>query len=234
MIAGTLAVLTETADETLTSKSNGFTTLDVRETLTYLDEATVQRGRACARVESQQEEIFVDGTEIETEMVGAQSEAYTEWVADVTDAGFIVTERTAGEEPMFPFDLFEVACQTEVARAHIDTGGWAQAQQRDGNNPDIWFSGSKTVVDDDTAPDDVDMGYGRDANQSGGNIGVGFRTAWNGRRVKGIMYASGYIAVYSEWVGETAFAQFVREEVLPHAEAPETAQSILDGDDDAE
>ena len=184
MIAGTIALLTQTADDDIESTSSGFSTIDVRETLTYLDESTVQHGRACARVESQHEEVFVDGTEVETEMVTRPVEAYTEWVADVTDAGFIVTERTAGSDPAFPFDLFEVATGCRLSEARLDPGSFITAQREAENSLDVWFSGSKAETEDDLDPDDVDMAYGRDANQAGGNVGVGFRTSWNGRRVK--------------------------------------------------
>jgi len=230
MIAGTIALLTGTADDDIESTSSGFSTIDVRETLTYLDDATVQHGRACARVESQHEEVFVNGTTIETETVSGREEAYTEWVADVTDAGFIVTERTSGSEPMFPFDLFEVETGCRLSEARLNPSAFIVAQKQAENAPDVWFSGSKAETEDDLDPDDVDMAYGRDANQAGGNVGTGFRTSWNGRRIKGIMYASGYIAIYSDWVGVDAFAQFVREEVLPHAEAPdgEGGQATLD------
>jgi len=230
MIAGTIALLEGTADDELESKSSGFSTLDVRETLTYLDHSTVQHGRACAHVDTQHEEVFVDGTTIETETVSHPEEAYTEWVADVTDAGFIVTERTAGSDSAFPFDLFEVATGCRLSEARLDPGAFITAQREAENAPDVWFSGSKAETEDDLDPDDVDMAYGRDANQAGGNVGVGFRTSWNGRRIKGIMYASGYLAVYSDWVDTTAFAQFVREEVLPHTETPdgEGGQATLD------
>lgn len=230
MIAGTIALLEDTTDDPLESTSSGFSTIDVRETLTYLDDATVQHGRACAHVEAQHEEVSVNGTEIETETVTGREDAYTEWVADVTDAGFVVTERTAGSEPMFPFDLFEVATGCRLSEARLDTSAFVTAQREGENAPDVWFSGSKAETEDDLDPDDVDMAYGRDANQAGGNVGTGFRTSWNGRRVKGIMYSSGYIAVYSDWVTADAFAQFVREEVLPHAETPdgEGGQATLD------
>lgn len=224
MIAGTLALLDSAADDDLDSRSSGFTTLDVREAQEYLDGATVQHGRACARVESRTEDIYVNGTTIEAETVGSTTKVWTEWVADVTDAGFLVTERTAGSEPTFPFDMFEVTTGVGVARARIDTDAFVEAQRRADNNPKAWFSASKTETADDDRPNDVDMGYGRDANAAGGNVGVGFSTAWNGRRIKGIMYASGYLAIYSDWVGTTAFAQFVREEILPHASVPDDGE----------
>jgi len=237
MIAGTLAIINEPADEVLESESSGgFATLDVRETQQCLDESIVQQGRACAKVEGQNEEIHVTGTTIDTESVPGLERAYTEWVADVTDAGFIASERTTGEA--FPFDMFEAALGTDVDRAELDPSEFVDAQRRADNDIELWMSGSKAKTSNEEEPDDVSIGYGQDSTQAGGNVGVGFRTSWQGRRVRGVLYASGYVALFNSWVGEIAYAQFVREEVLPHASVPEDdeaddgGQTTLDEDTD--
>ena len=90
--------------------------------------------------------------------------------------------------------------------------------------------------------DNVDMRYGRgalkkDAIQA--EIGVGFETPWHGTVVKGVIYNSGYLAIYnpSSW-GPMQFAGFVREEIMPVAEVPDVEedageQSTLDGEAEA-
>jgi len=223
MIAGTVLLLAEPSDDTLHSKdTGGFATIDVRETQEYLDGAAVQQGRACDIVETHTEEIHVDGGTIATESVLSIGRFFTEWVADVVDAGFIATERTEGEE--FPMGLFEAALGTDIARAQIDPGAFIAAQLRADKNPDTWFTGQK-VEYPEGHPNDVQMGYGDDSTTAQqateANIGIGFETSWQGKRLKGIVYSGGYLAVHNDSVGPVQFARFVREEIMPHAEAVE-------------
>ena len=225
MNAGTLGLLeTPAGDELDSYGSGGFSTLDVRDTHEYLDGAAVQQGAACATVEGTQEEVHVSGTSIEVEEIGTRERVWTDWVADVADAGFVVAERTAGQTPMFPFDLFTARTGIEVRPARIDPAAFVHAKQRSDDLHDVWYAGAKEVTDSDLEPDDVTMGYGREASTSvarHANIGVGFETAWNGTVAKGIIYASGYVACYNDSWGPVQFARFVREALLPHATFPE-------------
>lgn len=222
MIAGTLALLQDTADEPLESyEAPGFTTLDVRETAEYLDGKSVQQGRAAATIESSQEEIHIIDGDIEVEQVAATERVWTEWVADVTDAGFVVAERTHGEFP-FPFDLIEARTGCGVDPAYIDAGDFISRRQQADDDLDIWFAGTKEETGE-LEPNNAKMAYGEDAlthDAIQSDIGVGFWTHWNGRGVKGVLYNSGYLAIYqpSGW-GPEQFARFVREEILPVATA---------------
>lgn len=235
MIAGTLGLLEDTVSEPLEDyATGGFRTLDVRETQSYLDGGKVQQGRAAGRVESTQEEIYVDGGTVDVERVGTINQVWTEWVADVTDAGFVAAERTAGTDPTFPFDLFSSRVNSPVRPAEVDTGSFVQAQREEDSLQDVWMSMSKTATESNIDPDDVDVGYGREATPAGGNVGVGFRISWDGTIAKGIVYASGYLACYNESWGPLQFSRFVRERVLPHAYIPEPEddgeQTTLGGD----
>lgn len=230
MIAGSLALLEHPASEPLESySSGGFSTLDVRQTQTYLDDATVQHGRAAATVEGEQEEIHVAGGEIDVESAPVNKKVWTEWVADVTDAGFVVAERTAGSEPPFPFGLIESRTGSLVTPARIDVGQFVAAQRDADRDYEIWMAGRKTEIEDDDAPDDVDIHYGsgalsKDAIQA--EIGTGFRVHWHGSWVRGVLYASGYVAIYDPESWRTPqFARFVREEILPVAGAQERSET---------
>lgn len=242
MIAGTLAVLEDTCDEPLESKGNdSFTTLDVQETFSYLDDRQVQQGMACSRVESKVEEIYVNGTDIDVEMVGSVEQAHTEWVADVVDAGFVAAERTAGSDPEFPFDMFRAICGTQVDPVRINPGAFVRAQQDDGRDVDIWYAGTKQETESDLDPDDVDMAYGRKATTEAAKdaeIGVGFKTPWNNTTVKGVMYASGYVAIHNDSWGPMQFARFVSDAILPHTSVPDVEdsgeQQTLEDDEDEE
>lgn len=230
MIGGTIALLEAAVGEPLESQgTGGFSTLDVRATQQYLDDSTVQRGRVCAHVESRTDEIHTDGTTIEVEQVGATDRVWTDWVADVVDGGFVAAERTAGSDPPFPFDVFRATLETPVDPVEIDTAAFTEARP-DGTT--LWMSGSKGETADDHRPNDVTMSYGPSANQTGNNVGVGFETPWQGTTARGVVYASGYCAIFNETWGAVKFARFVREAVLPHATVPDDesgAQSTLTG-----
>lgn len=222
MMAGSLGLLEDAVGDELESfGTGGFATLDVRDTQAYLDAARVQKGAACALVESTTEEIHVSGTAIETEEVGATERVFTEWVADVTDAGFVLAERTAGSDPMFPFSVFRGVLGTPVEPAVLDPTAFVSQH----DDIDLWFSGSKAETGEDK-PNDVSMGYGRESRQAGGNVGVGFKMGWNGTTVRGVLYQSGYVSVYNETWGSIQFARFVRDAVLPVASIPDAADDM--------
>lgn len=234
MIAGTLALLEETSDEPLESNGSAFATLDVQEDLVYLDGASVQSGKACSFVEGRKEEIIVNGTDIEIEPVATDEHVWTEWVADVVDAGFVVAERTAGDDPEFPFEIFEARCRTRVRRATIDPGAFVRRQEEQGREVRPWYAGRKQPTESISEPDDVAMSYGRKARSSDAReaeVGVGFKLSWNGSIAKGIIYASGYLSIYNSSWGPIQFARFVRDDILPVAEVVDDEQEILNGGD---
>jgi hypothetical protein len=241
VIAGTIGLLADAADEPLEPHaSGGFDTLDVRETQTYLDGSTVQHGRACATVETEQETIYVDGSTIETERVPGEHRIYTEWVADVTDAGFVCAERTHPGDPPWPFGMFRALSGQRVVPAVLYPGAFL-ARQRDADRSyDIWMAGRREETDDEEV-NNVDISYGaealsKDAIQA--EIGVGFKTDWRSTVVSGVLYASGYVAIHTpqRW-GAAQFSRFVVDEILPVAE-PDTddeeqfRQTALNGGDD--
>jgi len=220
MIAGTLALLEEPADEPLEDyHAHGFDTLDVHETVQYLDGSTVQQGRAAGTVDGSQEKIHVTGGDVEIERVDVTERVWTEWVADVTDAGFIVSERTHGSDPEWPFDMIEARTGVHVTPAYISAGDFVSRRQRADALDDVWFAGTKEETDSDFEPDNAKMGYGDDAlphDAIQSDIGVGFWTEWEGQHVKGVIYNAGYLAIYQPdtW-GIEHFARFVCDEILP-------------------
>lgn len=231
MIAGTLAVLEMPAADPLESySSGGFATLDVRETQEYLDGSTVQHGRAAATVETETEEIHTSGGSIDVESVPTTDRVWTPWVADVTDAGFVVAERTRpGDRFPFPFDMFTARTGVDVEPVDIDVPQFILNQQDADRDYKVWMVGQRD------AEDNTAMEYGRKAysgDAPDANVGVGFRLPWRATTIKGVLYTSGYVAIYqpSGW-GPMQFARFVREELLPVAYIPtddeETEQDTL-------
>ena len=229
MNAGTLGLLDEPAEERLYNHGGDVAAIDVRDTQEYLDDAAVQTGLAAAEVETRQTNVVVSGTSIDIDEYDARTMTHTEWVADV-QSGFVLAERTATGEPPFPWGVLWSACGERVRTAEVDTTAFIDAP----NDPDVWFTGS-----DVAGHDDVQMDYHASAHlgqtADAPNIGVGFETSWQGRTMRGVVYASGYVAVYNEAVGPVQFARFVREEILPHAAVPEddavTQQATLGSDE---
>lgn len=228
MHAGTIGVLEEPVDEPLESyASGGFATLDVRETLEGFDGVEIQHGRVTDTIETQAEDIFVSGSTIDVETTESSAKVWTPWVADVTDAGFVVAERTAGSDPEFPFQVFRARTGQKVERVEIDVADIIRSFRDRDRDVDVWMVGS-----DEGGAEMRYHGHARVADAKRASIGVGFELAWNNTVAEGVMYASGYVAVYNESWGPRKFASFVRDVILPHAEVPEddeeTEQAELD------
>lgn len=229
MIAGSLGIV----DDPLPSQhleSNAFgsgSVLDVQDTQEYLDDRTVQHGMAAGQVETRTEQIYVDGTTVDTKQAGSHEQVATEWVADVSGAGFVTASSTAGSDPEFPFGLFRAACGRPVEPARIAPGDFVAARQdaiADSDDVGIWYAGRKTERPDDDVPDDVEMAYGARARRQAAKnaeVGVGFTTPWQGTTVKGVLFASGYVAIYEDTWGPVQFARFVGDAILPHASVPD-------------
>lgn len=223
MIAGTLALLEETADDPLESfADDGHRALEVKGTQEYLDGAIVQHGRVAAMVESRTEDIIVEGDTIDVETIETLSHVWTPWVADVTDGGFVLAERTVPNDPPFPFGMFESLAKTWVDAALIDVAAFVRRQRDADREWDIWMAGRKEEVGGEDDVDNTKIAYGEDALRKDAiqaEVGVGFETTWRGSHVKGVVYTSGYVAVFqpSLW-GPVQFARFVSEEILPVAE----------------
>jgi len=234
MNAGTIGLLESPDDEPLKNyHDGGWTTLEVRETQEYLDDSAIQSGRVAATVESEQEEIHVAGGTVEVETIATQEHVWTPWVADVDGAGFVVAERTRSGDPPFPFDVFHARTGHPVAPARIDVAAFIQRQNDADREWDCWMTGRKHEQRE-LSVDDTAIAYGehamrKDAIQA--EIGVGFKTPWRGTVVRGVLYESGYAAVYDpqSW-GPIQFARFVQQELLSVASVPspdESEQAVL-------
>lgn len=226
MEAGKLAITTgATADEPLSPVDEKFRALSVEETYTYLDGSEVQTGKAVDTVDSREQHIEIthdDGGEVkietETEKVGER--VVTDWIGDLVDAGFACAASTAGTNAEFPFGMIRAEAGVPMAPACINTAAFADAQE----DMDVWMVGSKQTNAEGLEHETAEINYHGDGlheRAARANVGIGFRTAWNGTMVRGVMYSSGYIALYDQTVTPVQFAAFVRDEVLPHTFLPD-------------
>jgi hypothetical protein len=227
MLAGTIAVLDAPADEPLTDttlESEELPAVAVNNEQADLEgDTAVQHCTVADYVyEDAQVPLVYEGG-ITTETEERRQEVVSELVADVTDSGLLIAERVKGtDEFAFPFNRVAQQTGRGIERREIDVSAFADALD-DGSTElmDTWLVGT----DDGEG---VSMDYNEqaevaDANKA--NVGLGFTVSWNSVVGEGVLYGSGYIAIYSSW-GSSVFAEFVKENVLPH--------SVLDDDADGQ
>lgn len=224
MIAGTLALLREPADAPLADyHDGGYSALDVESTQEYLDGRRVQEGMAASQVETRLQKVHLDGSDIETSREQVLQTVATNWVADVTtETPWVVAESTTpGPEPPFPFDLISARTGTIAEPVELDPAQFVANQLDAGNDLQTEMLAHESANEKNTT---MDYGQPPGAKRAArdANIGVGFKTPWRSTVVRGIIYGSGYLAVYapSSW-GSAQFARFVDEEIVPIASVPE-------------
>jgi len=125
MIAGTIAMLTEAADDPLEDyHDSGQRAIDVEASHTYLDGHRIQSGMVAGPVPEQTEQVTLDGSSIEVEQRDTRRLAASEFVADVDGAGWILAERTqpTDEEhrPPWPFTIFSTRLGYEIEPMGFD------------------------------------------------------------------------------------------------------------------
>lgn len=221
MIAGTIATLEEPASEPLESwHQNGkLPALYVDTTQSQLEgDSIAQAGTAGGRVNTPSLDVGVDigSGKVWTDRYESPEDVTSKWVADVTGAGIVAAESVhgTGEYP-FPFDLIMARTGERVERVAFELDEIAAEWERSGNLDKQWMIGSETA-------DGVSIDYHDDAAQgdpSTANVGLGFVLSWQGTVAKGVVYASGYCAVWEDWTAAT-FCQFVDDELLPHSYVP--------------
>lgn len=212
MIAGTLAVLKSAASEPLEDylHNAGLPALSVDRN---------QQGKAAGRMDIVEQSISAgglqdsDGVYIDVEQIESRQRVATEWVADVTDSGVILVESMAGSEPPFPLGLFWDQTGREPIRQDIDVAELHRAWSRDDVLGEVWMTSS---ADEEEG---ASIAYHDAADESDTpTIGLGFRRPWDGTAIRGVVYESGYVALYSANTASKA-VRFVADELLPFCEA---------------
>lgn len=236
MYAGTVGKLTESAPDPLASWSRYDArppTLVVERTQGSLngDGPAAQTGQAAGRVESRTTDITAgldhDGQPfINVDHQDGVETAVTAWVADVTGSGLVIAESVASDDTVrpFPFDLFTARTGIKCVRQQIDVESLGRTWRNDDVLTDVWMAG-------DRVGDSVNIRYHstETSDAANVNIGLGFERTYAGSTYRGIVYESGYLAVWRDCPpGE--FLTFVAEEVEPYCErfVPEENQTDFD------
>lgn len=232
MIAGTLAVFDDPADEPLEPfiRAAGYPALTVDTTQSTVDDATPQTGTVAGRIGETRTNVYTgtdsDGTPyVETDRDDTITAIATDWCADVTGSGVVLSESiAANEEVPFPFDVFGGLLESNIERKQIDVESLHRDWDGDGGLSKVWMAGN-----DERG---ASMAYHGSAADVEPTIGLGFKRAWNGTTIKGVCWASGYVALYNARHAADGL-QFVADEILPYTEAwdPETHEDQTDFDE---
>jgi len=233
MIAGTLFILNNPVDEPLEThfQHGRLPALQVKDTQETFGNTTVQAGEAAASITKEvtvPEVATVSGEDRKTLITEQERQAermHIDWVADVTDSGLLLASSVEGTDfDEFPVDLFlsrtgeqPIPQYIDVEALHID---WDDADELDS----AWLNAAETG-------DGSSIDYNQNARtDQPASIGLGFERFWNGSVMRGVIYQSGYVALYSCSIPSRA-VQFVAEEILPHCTTDEEALTG-DGDDE--
>lgn len=244
MIAGTLSRLEQPVDEPLEDylHDSGFPALSVERTQQGLDGTPIQQGAAASVISTVHKEITAgetiegDSVFVDVERTEGTTRIVTEWVADVTESGVILAESLAGSDPAFPLGLFWSRTESEPVRQGIAVDELHREWSSDDVLGDVWMT-SREEEDDG-----ANIAYHEAASpEETPTIGLGFRRPWDGTAIRGVVYDSGYVALYSTSTASKG-VRFVAEELLPYAhplDDRDTAQATLgeasdDGDDFAD
>jgi len=231
MIAGTLAVFDETADEPLEPfiRAGGYPALTITTTQSTVDEATPQAGQVAGRIKDTHTQVYTgddDGEPwIDTERNDAIQAIATDWYADVTGSGVVLAESIAANEELpFPFDVFGGLIRSNIERKQLDIRQLYQDWDGDGGLSKVWMAGN-----DERG---ASMAYHGSATDVEPTIGLGFKRAWNGTTIKGVVWQSGYLALYTARHAADGL-QFVADEMLPYTESwdPEEHEDQTDFDE---
>jgi hypothetical protein len=223
MLAGQLATINEPTEKRLEDTTESDPTmpaLAVNSTQTDLErDGAIQHCTAAGRVEEEIQEALVYEGGISTDTVPQRTDVVSDLVADVTGTGIVVAERTAGDGLYpFPYDLVAAQTGAGVTQYEINTAAFAR-QFSDDELRDTWMVG----VDDGEG---VSMDYNTRANRDDApdaTVGLGFVLSWQNAVAEGVVYESGYVAIYSAWTAPV-FVEFLDDVVLPVAEPVEEAQ----------
>ncbi len=224
MIAGTLARLVSPAEgrlETTFRDGGRLPGLDVRTTQTSFDDRPIQTGMAAARLPVTETDVSVardrDGQSqaIMTERVEGRESFVTDWTADVTSSGLIAVESAAGDGDLdFPFDIFYASTDRRVERLAVDVSGLHKAWADEDVLGDVWMVGAE-----DSQGASIDY-HARASAADRPTIGLGFQRPWNATVVEGVVYRSGYVALYSVERAND-FVRFVDGELGPFLFVPD-------------
>ncbi|UIO98928.1 hypothetical protein Hbl1158_10315 [Halobaculum sp. CBA1158] len=205
------------------------------EATQYLDGHTVYHGTAADLVEEQAETVHVDGSGVTTSREATLRKRAVDFYADVSsDPGIIgVSSESKGE-----WFLKRAGAQlgVSVKKTRINVDAFAAHVREQTETADAWNVSRSRDYGGDKEETSIDYHDAADIEAAErGTTGLGFEYFWGDDYMRGILYESGYVALYKDCITEV-FAKWLRDEVLPFLEVDrdeeeETTQSELSKDE---
>lgn len=215
MIAGTLGKVNDTVDEPFSSwirDGLGYPAIEIKTSQQTHGETVAQAGMVAGRVEETRQQVSTSGdgdsVTIDVDREPEIVPIATGFAADPTGSGVLLAESVAANEELpFPFDVFSGQLGASVHRLEVDVESLHDAWD-DGDALEVWMAGSDR--------NGSTMAYhgSADTSEIEPTIGLGFKRAWSGTTMKGVVYESGYVALYSARHPADGI-QFIADELLP-------------------
>ncbi|MFC5135523.1 MULTISPECIES: hypothetical protein [Haloferacaceae] len=199
-----------------------------------LDGGAIYAGTAAAELDRERPAVYVTDSGIHTEDVESElitETVVTEWIGDLStddDTGWLGVDSSDGD---WLFEALGGAKGVEILRSRIDVDAFG-AYVADYPTADAWNVTQSREFDQDGDSEEATIDY-HDAAQLGDvrnaadTSMLGFRYHWGDRYVRGVVAASGYVAVFDGPDAPKAYAEFINSEILPFASLPEEYQGTF-------
>ncbi|WP_435065923.1 hypothetical protein [Halobaculum sp. EA56] len=236
MHAAILRVLTGDPDvEELPNHLEGGLPAASFERTDFLDGATIHHGRLAGRRTTTDQEVIVGEDAIFTEPVERDREVVTDCYVDL-GASWCGYDTSDGEQLLTDYLLQTAGVIPEPTEIHLDA--WIEEYGRR-DDASVWATSYSQSKDDGYPRDRAGADFHADATMDGvpteGVSAFGFSYKWNGGWIRGMLAASGYVAVYSDMHVEE-FGRWVREEIRPYltiaGDEPVTQSELSDASED--
>lgn len=226
MHAALLHTLTGDPDGPLDSSlGSGLPAADVESTA-YLDGQTIYDGTLAGEIAEETEVPVVTGDAITTTREERTRRVATTFYADL-DTGWAGVDSGDGI-PLLESYLRSAGARVEDTECRLDA--WAERLETD-DEADVWGVVHSHSIENGHREDAAAARYHAEVGSSlptTGKTVVGFEYPWSGALARGVVTASGYVAIYRDWPTEQ-FAKWVSEEIAEYLQIETDDQQSLTG-----
>jgi hypothetical protein len=197
----------------------------------YLDGLQLSHGRAAARIHDERQLPMPTTSGIETEQMEVSRKALVDFYADL-EGGWAGISSADGE--WFVEEWLLTQHSVAAHEMALDLEAWINDFVEE-SDPEVWGVSYSVEVDGEATRAGADFHRDADLSQlmrdADSISGVGFRYDWSGGTVRGVIYESGYVALYSQYT-EAAFGRWLADHVIPYSDsdvnaAADTTQTTL-------
>jgi len=197
----------------------------------YLDGLRLSHGQAAARIHDERTLPMPTSSGIETEQMEVTRKALVDFYVDL-EGGWAGISSSDGE--WFVEEWLLTQHSVAGHEMMLDMEAWISDFLEE-SSPKVWGVSYSVEGDDETTRAGADFHRDADLDQLERDdehiSGVGFRYDWSGNIVRGVIYESGYVALYNHFT-EEAFGRWLADHVIPYSysdveAAAETHQTTL-------